>query len=61
LEDKLGSIEAGKQANLFMADGDPFEPLTQIEQVFIRGYKVPMVSRHTQLYDEFLNRGAVQK
>ncbi len=57
--DLLGSIEEGKQANLFISDGDPFEPMTQIEQVFIRGYKIPMVSRHTQLYDEFLNRGAV--
>lgn len=60
VDDKLGSIEVGKQANLFIADGDPFEPMTQIEQVFIRGYKIPMVSRHTQLYEEYLERGAVQ-
>lgn len=55
--DKLGSIEEGKQANLFIADGDPFEPMTHIEQVFIRGNKIPMVSRHTRLYEEYLNRG----
>lgn len=59
--DRLGSIEEGKQANLIIADGDPFEPLTNIEQVFIRGYKIPMVSRHTQLYEEFLDRDAVNK
>ncbi len=59
--DKLGSIEAGKQANLFIADGDPFEPLTTIEQVFISGHKIPMVSRHTQLYEEFLDRNAVNE
>lgn len=58
VDDKLGSIEKGKQANLFIADGDPFEPMTHIEQVFIRGNKIPMVSRHTQLYKEYLNRGA---
>lgn len=57
--DKLGSIEEGKQANLFIADGDPFEPMTHINQVFIRGYKIPMVSRHTQLYEQYLNRGAI--
>ncbi|MDX1671546.1 MAG: amidohydrolase family protein [Balneolaceae bacterium] len=57
VSEHLGSIEEGKQANLFIADGDPLEPMTHIEQVFIRGYKVPMVSRHTQLYEEFLNRG----
>jgi imidazolonepropionase-like amidohydrolase len=58
--DKLGSIEEGKQANLIITDGDPLEPLTNIEQVFIRGYKIPMVSRHTQLYEEYLERGAIQ-
>ena len=60
VDDRLGSIETGKQANLLIADGDPFEPMTHIEQVFIRGYKIPMVSRHTQLYEEFLNRDAVK-
>lgn len=59
--DKLGSLEAGKQANLFISDGDPLEPMTTIEQVFIKGYKIPMMSRHTQLYDEFLDRDAVNK
>lgn len=60
VSDRLGSIEEGKQANLFISDGDPMEPLTNIEQVFIRGYKIPMVSRHTQLYEEYLNRDAVK-
>lgn len=58
VDDKLGSIENGKQANLFISDGDPFEPMTHIEHVFIRGYKIPMISRHTQLFEEYLNRGA---
>jgi len=60
VEERLGSLEAGKQANLFIANGDPFEPMTTIEQVFIRGYKIPMISRHTQLYEEYLNRNAVK-
>ena len=58
--DKLGSIEEGKQANLFIADGDPFEPMNHINHVFIRGNKIPMESRHTQLYEQYLDRGAVQ-
>ncbi|MEL7834704.1 amidohydrolase family protein [Fodinibius sp. Rm-B-1B1-1] len=56
--DKLGSIEEGKQANLFIAEGDPFEPMNHITDVFIRGNKIPMVSRHIQLYDQYLDRGA---
>lgn len=54
--DKLGSIEVGKQANLFVSDGDPFETKTNILEVFIGGWQMPMVSRQTLLYDEFLKR-----
>jgi imidazolonepropionase-like amidohydrolase len=54
--DKLGSVEVGKLANLILCDGDPFEHKTVIKQVFIEGWKIPMDSRHTQLYDEFLER-----
>ena len=54
--DQYGSIEAGKVANLFVTDGDPFETKTTVEYLFIDGYKVPIESRHTLLYDEFLER-----
>ncbi|WP_420318532.1 amidohydrolase family protein [Ekhidna sp.] len=54
--DKYGSLEKGKVANLFVTTGDPFETKTQVKYVFIDGWKIPMVSRHTQLYDEYLNR-----
>ncbi|MDZ7719548.1 MAG: amidohydrolase family protein [Balneolaceae bacterium] len=61
VDDQLGSIEQGKKANLFISDGDPFEPTTHIEHVFINGYKIPMTSRHDQLYEQFLNRDAVNR
>lgn len=54
--DKYGSIEKGKMANLFVTDGDPFETKTQVKYVFIKGWSIPMESRHTQLYDEYLDR-----
>jgi imidazolonepropionase-like amidohydrolase len=54
--DRLGSIEEGKSATLFIADGDPFETKTQIHQVFIDGYRIPMSNRHIRLYQEFLER-----
>jgi imidazolonepropionase-like amidohydrolase len=53
---ELGSIETGKHATLFACDGDPFETKTQIRYVFINGWQIPLVSRQTQLYDEFLKR-----
>ncbi|MEM9897083.1 MAG: amidohydrolase family protein [Bacteroidota bacterium] len=56
VEKELGSIEVGKKANVFVTDGDPFETKTQVKYVFIDGYKIPMESRHTQLYEEYLER-----
>jgi len=54
--DKYGSLEKNKVANLFVSDGDPFETKTQIEKLFIRGWSIPLESRHTLFYDEFLER-----
>jgi imidazolonepropionase-like amidohydrolase len=56
VDDKFGSIEQGKSATLFICDGDPFETKTQVKHVFIDGWQMPMVSRQTLLYDEFLER-----
>ena len=56
VDDQVGSIEAGKMATLLISNGDPFEPLNTIEQVFIRGFKIPMESRHSKLYEQFLER-----
>ena len=56
VDDQLGSLEEGKSATLFISDGDPFETKTQIKYVFIDGWNIPMESRHTKLYDEFLER-----
>ncbi len=56
IADDYGSLEPGKKANLFIADGDPFETATQIRQVFIDGFKIPMTNRQIELYKEFLHR-----
>jgi len=56
LGDKYGSLEKNKVANIFITDGDPFETKTQVKHLFIRGWKISLESRHTMLYDEFLDR-----
>jgi imidazolonepropionase-like amidohydrolase len=53
---QMGSIEKGKDATLFICDGDPFETKTQVKEVFINGWQMPMTSRQTELYEEFLKR-----
>ena len=37
LEDRIGSIEEGKDADLVLFDGDPFDVFTEVEMVFIDG------------------------
>lgn len=53
--DRYGSLEAGKVANVVVWSGDPFELLTRVEHVIIRGQEVPLVSRETQLRDRYRN------
>jgi hypothetical protein len=37
LDGQIGSLSKGKQADIVVWSGDPLEPLTQVEQVFVRG------------------------
>jgi imidazolonepropionase-like amidohydrolase len=51
--DRVGSIETGKDATLFIADGNILETETQVEQAFIQGREVDLSSKHTQLYEKY--------
>jgi len=39
-----------------MASGDPLDVRSSVKQVFIDGEAVPMVSRQTQLRDQYMPR-----
>ncbi len=56
VEDKLGSIEAGKMGNLIVTDGDPLELTTTMRYVFINGQPRKLVSKHTMLRDKYMER-----
>ena len=51
--DRLGSLEQGKAATLFVADGDPFELSTRITDAFIDGRRVDLTDKQTQLADKY--------
>ncbi|MFW6029423.1 MAG: amidohydrolase [Halanaerobiales bacterium] len=40
IDDKVGSIEKGKDADLIIFNGDPLEIMTEVETVFINGEKI---------------------
>jgi len=56
--DRIGSLEPGKIANLFVATGDPMEMKTQFTHIFINGRNVGLKSKHTELYERFASRTA---
>ncbi|MCY3772065.1 MAG: amidohydrolase family protein [Gemmatimonadetes bacterium] len=56
VEDRLGSLETGKDATLIVTDGDPLEIMTRVDQAFIRGRPVDLSSKHTDLYDKYRAR-----
>ena len=49
IEDSHGSLASGKAANVVIWSGDPFEPLTSVEHVFIDGDEMPDDSRQKRL------------
>ena len=54
--DRVGSLEVGKMANVVVTSGDLLEPTTKILHLFINGRKLPLTSRHTELYEQFKDR-----
>jgi imidazolonepropionase-like amidohydrolase len=57
LDDRLGTLEPGKDGDVVVWSGDPLEVTTFADQVLIRGRIVPMVSRQTLLRDRYRELG----
>jgi imidazolonepropionase-like amidohydrolase len=53
LSDKVGSLQAGRDANIVIWSGDPFEFSTQVEHVFIKGREIKEKSRQDMLTDRY--------
>ena len=51
--DRVGSLDAGKDATLFVADGDILETPTHVVQAFVQGRQLDLTSKHTQLYQKY--------
>lgn len=56
LGERLGSLEAGKDANLIVASGDLLDLRSRVEAVYIDGVALPMETRHTRLFEQFRDR-----
>jgi len=56
LEARIGSIEAGKDADLLVASGDILDHRTRVEAVYVAGAPQSLETRHTRLWDRFRGR-----
>ena len=53
VSDRIGSLETGKDATLFIADGDILDIRSQVSRAFIQGRKVDMNDRHKMLESKY--------
>lgn len=53
IDDRVGSLETGKDATLLITTGNPMEYSTQVEQAYIEGRKIDMNDDHRNLYKKY--------
>jgi hypothetical protein len=53
VDDRVGSLEAGKHATLLVADGDILETPTQVEMAYIEGRQVDLSDRQKRLWKKY--------
>jgi hypothetical protein len=56
LDSQLGSLQAGKVANVIVTDGDPLEVTTSLRYLFMDGKPVRLESHYTDLYRQYRAR-----
>jgi hypothetical protein len=56
VDDRLGSIEVGKDASLIAVDGDILDIRAKVRRLWIQGRESSLESRHTRLYEKYRNR-----
>lgn len=57
IDNRTGSIEAGKDANLVVCEGDIFDMRTSIiTRAFIQGRQVSLENKQTQLYERYKHK-----
>jgi imidazolonepropionase-like amidohydrolase len=56
LDKDLGTIEAGKIANLMITNGDPLELRTEVKYLYIAGKPTSTDNKHKQLYEKYSKR-----
>ena len=52
--DRVGALEVGRPADLALWNGDPLEPLSQPQVLFVEGTEKPLTARPLELRDRYM-------
>jgi imidazolonepropionase-like amidohydrolase len=53
IDDRVGSLEVGRDATLLITTGNPLDYLASIEQAYVQGRAIDMMDIHRQLYEKY--------
>jgi len=56
IDDRVGSLDVGKDATLIVVDGNPLEITTSVEMEFIQGRKIDLDNKHKKLYRKYTEK-----
>jgi len=56
VSDVIGSLEVGKDATLFISDGDILDIRSNVEIAFVKGKLVDLTDRHKNLFNKYINK-----
>lgn len=63
IDDRIGTLEAGKDASLIVTDGNPLELTTHVEKLYLQGRDIDLNNKHKALYkkyrQKYIQRGHV--
>jgi imidazolonepropionase-like amidohydrolase len=61
VEDRVGSIAAGRDATLIVTSGDPLETTTHVERAFVQGRQVDLSNKQTRLWQKYRTKYQQQR
>jgi imidazolonepropionase-like amidohydrolase len=56
LDDRIGSLEVGKDATVLVTTGNPLEYATTIERAYVEGREIDLMDAHRQFYERYSER-----
>jgi cytosine/adenosine deaminase-related metal-dependent hydrolase len=56
LDDRLGSLEVGKQATLLITTGSPLDTRGEIEQAYIQGRELDMMDIQKWFFEKYMEK-----